>query len=413
MKLSWRVGRRVAVVGAGPGGLSAALALTAKGYDVRIFERHQAPRPLGGAVLLSVPVLAMLRQYGVDLSNFGSYTSTHFRNQKGKLRAALPFNAKVEEQFGIKGWHYGVLRSSAFSDMLKLVPEGMIVGGYSLKSYDDSGKVIRLHFEDQETVDADMLIGADGVNSVVSKQAFGDPGLFHVGIRVWLAWCNHFEGVPANTGWISHSRQHQASFFPMLHDGKPGFEWWVVEPSSPTAPVPSDPKAHVTNIVSQFANPMPRFPAHTDFSSQMFRWEVYNRPSLKAWSKGRVVCLGDAVHPVSPYAAYGMGMAIEDGYFIAKYLDGRDLSDLSQLKGAFAEYEAQRVAYCNHHVELARRLGKLFHRLPAPLAVLRDLVYDNTKLLERTLSKDYLKTAEDFSIALTELHVKNVRDQAA
>lgn len=405
MGLSWRAGKRVAIVGAGPGGLSAALALNAKGYDVRIFERHQSPRPLGGAVLLSVPVLAILRQYGIDLSNFGSYTVTQFRNSKGKLRATLPFNPVVEKQFGINGWHYGVLRSSAFAHMLKLIPEGMIVGSHGFTSYDDKGDAVILHFENGETVEADMLIGADGVNSVVSRQAFGDPGLFHAGVRVWLAWCNHFEGIPANVGCISHSRTRQASFFPMLHDGKPGFEWWVVEASSPEAPVPSDPKAYITDIVSKFADPMPRFPGHTDFATQMFRWEVYNRPSLKSWSKGRVVCLGDAVHPVSPYAAYGMGMAIEDGYFLAKYLDGRDLADRSVLRSAFGAYEAQRVAYCNHHVEFARKLGKVFHHLPAPLAIVRDLVYDNTKLLEKNLSKDYLKTAEEFSMALTELHV--------
>jgi hypothetical protein len=67
---------------------------------------------------------------------------------------------------------------------------------------------------------------------------------------------------------------------------------------------------------------MPRFLEATDFKTQVCRWEVFNRPSMKRWSARRVVCVGDAVHPVSPYAAYGMGMAIEDGYFLARALDG-------------------------------------------------------------------------------------------
>lgn len=66
-ELSWRKGKRVAIIGAGPGGVSAALGLLRQGYDVRVFEKSAKPKPLGGAVLLSVPVLAVLRYYGVDL----------------------------------------------------------------------------------------------------------------------------------------------------------------------------------------------------------------------------------------------------------------------------------------------------------------------------------------------------------
>lgn len=108
---NWRAGKRVAVVGAGPGGVSAALALHKLGYDVRVFEKNPEPKPIGGAVLLAVPVLAVLRYYGVDMENFGSFTITEFRNNKDRLRARLSFNASVEKSFGIKGWHYGMLRS--------------------------------------------------------------------------------------------------------------------------------------------------------------------------------------------------------------------------------------------------------------------------------------------------------------
>ncbi|MDO6965092.1 FAD-dependent oxidoreductase [Rhizobium alvei] len=407
MNHSWRKGKRVAIVGAGPGGVSAALALIRSGFDVRIYERMPEPKPLGGAVLLSTPVLAILRHYGIDIHNFGSYTVTEFGNSKGKLRATLPFNREVERSFGIPGWHYGVLRASAFARMLELLPGGILEAGHSFASYSETESDIRIEFENHAPVEADILIGADGVHSKVSRQAFGDPELFHAGVRVWLAWCDYFDGLPPNTGRISHSRTYQASYFPMLHDGRPGFEWWVVEPSSDKAPVPADAKAHVSNIVRQFADPMSRFLDRTDFSTQMFRWEVYNRPSLKSWSSGRVVCLGDAVHPVSPYAAYGMGMAIEDGYFLAKFLANRDLSQTEQVSQAFRQYEMQRVDYCNHHVEFARTLGKVFHHLPAPLAFIRDLVYDHTPLLQKTLSKDYLADAEKASLALKELHVNS------
>ena len=83
-------GRRVAIVGAGPGGVSTALAMLQRGYEVQLFERHSEARPLGGAVLLSVPVLAVLRHYGISLDNFGSKTRVEIRNDRGKLRAERP-----------------------------------------------------------------------------------------------------------------------------------------------------------------------------------------------------------------------------------------------------------------------------------------------------------------------------------
>ncbi|OJJ65997.1 hypothetical protein ASPBRDRAFT_49339 [Aspergillus brasiliensis CBS 101740] len=404
---TWRPGKRVAIAGGGPGAISAALAFIKRGYDVRVFERQTECRALGGAVLLSIPVLAILRSYGISLENFGSYTSTYFRNKWGKERALLPFNAEVERRMGIKGWQYGVLRSSAFQKMLDLVPEGVIFCNHEVTGYEDVEGAIQVIFTDSgiEPVTADILIAADGIRSAVSRQAFGDPQLFHTGIRLWLAWCDHIPGIPPNTGVISHDWQYQASFFPMLHDGKPGFEWWVVEPGWEGMPLPEDPRAHVKKILQDWSDPMPQLVEATDFETQVYRWDIYNRPSMKKWSSGRIVGIGDAVHPVSPYAAYGMGMAIEDGYFLAKALEGVDLRDVKAVNAGFELFEEQRVDYVNHHMEFARFTSNMFHSLPWPLAKLRDLVFDYTPFLKGLLQKEYLKRAEDETMNLKEFHV--------
>lgn len=126
---------------------------------------------------------------------------------------------------------------------------------------------------------------------------------------------------------------------------------------------------------------------------------------MKKWSAGRVVFVGDAVHPVSPYAAYGMGMAIEDGYFLAKALDGVDLRGLQALKAGYEIYEKQRVDYVNHNMEFARFLSRLFHAVPRPLANIRDLIFDYTPLLRWYLGDGYLKKAEQETLGLKELRV--------
>lgn len=392
-------------MGGGPGAVSTALAFINRGFDVRVYERQTECKAIGGAVLLCIPVLAILRSYGMDLATVGDYTVTYFKNAHGDSRVKLPFNEEVNKRMNIKGWHYGVLRSSVFKKMLELLPEGCVYTSHEFKEYTEVNDEVRIEFANGNIVTSDIIIGADGVRSNVSRQAFGDPKLFHTGIRLWLAWCDHIPDIPPNYGYVSHDWQYQASFFPMVHEGKPGFEWWVVEPSWDDKPVPTDVKGHLTNILKDWAQPMPRFLDATNFDTQVYRWEIYNRPSMKKWSKGRVVCVGDAVHPVSPYAAYGMGMAVEDGYYLAKMLDGVDLRDKNAVTAGFELYEKQRVAYVNHNMVFARMLGRMFHSLPYPLARLRDLIFDYTPFLQRFLEKGYLEKAEVETMNLKELHV--------
>ena len=408
MSTQWRVGKRVAIIGAGPAGVSTALAFLKSGYDVKLFEKHPEPQPLGGGVLLNVPTLAVLRYYGVEVSErFGSKTEVEFHNNKGKIRAQLPFNEQVERAMGIPGWHYGILRKSAFGKMMELLPEECIIPDHPFCEFAEQDEEILIRFDNGNEVSADILVGADGIQSLVSRQAFGPADLFHIGLRVWLAWCEDFGGLDRSMGVISHSRTVQASYFPMLHDGKPGFEWWVVEPMKENSPRPENTEAYLRQLVKDFADPMPLFPDHTNFETQIFPWDIYNRSSLKQWSKGRIVCIGDAVHPVSPYAAYGMGMGIEDGYFLARKCAGCDLSNMSDVQSAFSSFEKIRVNYVNHQVEFARTLGRRFHLAPAPIAWLRDLVFDNTRLLEKFLKMDYLADQEEMTLQLKELHVSN------
>lgn len=391
--------RRVAIIGAGPGGLSAAIAFHRAGHEVRLFERQPEVKPLGGAVLLSLPVLSILRNYGVDIDNLGAFAITEFRDWQGRLRARLPFNSRAEAKAGLPGWHYGMLRSAAFARMLKVLPPAIIHANHRFTHFDERADGVTVHFADGQHWDADLLVGADGIRSEVAKQVFGDPKLFHCGIQVWLAWC-HCDGVPRDVGYISHSPTVQASYFPILHEGKPGFEWWIVEPWNEGQVFQGDVKSHLMKHLEGWVDPLPRLAAATDFERNVFRWDIYNRPPLSSWSRGRVSFVGDAVHPVSPYAAYGMGMAIEDGFWLSKSLANADLADGAALAQGLARYDTQRVPYTNKQATLARRLGHVFHRAPWPLRTLRDAVFNHTSFLENILVKDYLKDAEDQMIAL-------------
>ncbi|RKK70498.1 hypothetical protein BFJ69_g11760 [Fusarium oxysporum] len=144
---TWRPGKRVVIVGGGPGGVSTALAFLRRGYDVRIFE---------GGVLLCMPVLAILRSYGMGVAELGSYTVTYFKNSKGQERTNLILNPEIEKR-------------------------------KEFESYTERDDEVEVEFASSTTITADVVVEADGVRSGVSRQPFGDPGIFHVDIRVWLA----------------------------------------------------------------------------------------------------------------------------------------------------------------------------------------------------------------------------------
>lgn len=98
---------------------------------------------------------------------------------------------------------------------------------------------------------------------------------------------------------------------------------------------------------------------------------------------------------------------------MAKALAGRNLSEASGVAQAFGRYESERVAYVNYQVEFARKLGNQFHYAPAPLAVLRDFVFDNTGILQKMVARDYLTDAEKMSMQLKELHIAGTGPEPA
>ena len=139
-----------------------------------------------------------------------------------------------------------------------------------------------------------------------------------------------------------------------------------------------------TKMAEGFAFPLPQLVAATDPGS-LQRWPIRDRPPLEKWSKGRATLVGDAAHPTSPYAAYGAGMSIEDGYFLGRRIAGVDISDPVALSTALEEYEAPRRKHTAFQVDIAYKLGKIFHHIPAPVRPVRDLFFDHSPFLQKMI----------------------------
>ena len=142
--------------------------------------------------------------------------------------------------------------------------------------------------------------------------------------------------------------------------------------------------ATATTMATGFADPLPQLIAATD-PAHVQRWVLRDRKPMKQWSKGRATLVGDAAHPTSPYAAYGAGMATEDGYFLGRRLAGVDLSDHTAVRAALDAFETPRKPHTARQVQQAYLLGQVFHHAPAPLRPLRDILLDHTPFLQKVV----------------------------
>lgn len=386
-------GKRIAIIGAGPGGLAASVALSQAGFDVKVFEKSTTITPLGGAIILNATGIVILRKWGVDVNDIFAAREPQFRRYDGKIRVKFELDKSLLDKAGVTGWQSGMMRAELYERLLKVIPEGIIQTSHSYINHEETENGIKINFADGKSYEADLLIGADGINSEVRQQLWGHSDAKHLGIAVWLGWCE-LEGADRTNIIIQHNRKYQFGFAPLIYKGKNCYEWWFVEKCTETQEKPQDVMGYIRERVGHFADPSPKILDHTDPNHQLFRWVVKYRDPLKKWSKGRATIMGDAAHPTSPYAAYGAGMSIEDAFFLAKFLKGKDISNLETLQEALKRYETERLEFTNKTTSFARFLGRFYHGLPRPLAYLRDTFLDNSSIPGKGIAKGYTEEAQ-------------------
>lgn len=375
----------VVVLGGGPAGMACALGLHAVGQPVVILERYREARPAGNILNLWPPPLRALREMGVDMTGLGAPNHSTFQNVKGHVRADIRIPQHVIDEYG--GGFIGLLRPDLYRRMLAALPDGALRTAQEVTSIDDRGEQVRLTLRDGQAVSTPLLVGADGIDSMVRRHLWGDsPKRDH---RLHIIGGYTFDPVPEAL-WgelpLLHTATVQGTYSSIRSDGRDGYQWWVLEAWNPAVPEPADLLAHARKLASAFPGALPALVAATP-AAQVQRWPIRDRKPLKQWSKGRVTLAGDAAHATSPYAAYGAGMSISDGYFLGQRLAGVELADTAAVESALKAYESPRIPHTTAQVQQAFILGKVFHHAPAPLRPIRDFVLDHTPLLQKQVGE--------------------------
>jgi 2-polyprenyl-6-methoxyphenol hydroxylase-like FAD-dependent oxidoreductase len=376
---------RVAVIGGGPAGMATALSVNQAGHDVVLLERYPQARPAGNILNLWPPPIKALGLMGVDVQDLGAPCYSEFRRADGRTRARVQVPKKVVEEFG--GGFIGLLRPGLYKRLLAALPDGVLQTNRHVERFEQDKSSVRLHLADGEVLEVDVLVGADGIDSLVRRTLWGDSPKREHNLHIFGGF-TFADDLDAQPGLciVSHNRTVQGSWTAISHEGRRGFQWWVLSAHDARKDFDGDLHATATQMAADFASPLPQLVAATA-PADVQRWVLRDRKPLKQWSKGRATIVGDAAHPTSPYAAYGAGMATEDGFFLGRRLAGVDLRDFAAVRAALQEFEDPRKPHTASQVQQAYILGKVFHHAPAPLRPLRDLMLDRTPFLQKVVGE--------------------------
>ncbi len=343
--------------------MATALAVIKAGFRAKIYERYPYARPAGNILNLWPPPIHALASMGVDVKDIGAPCHGTFRNSKGHIRADVKMPKHIIDQYG--GGFVGLLRPDLYTRMLAAIPAGTIEFNHTVTEIQDHGSHVSLKFGDDKTVTAKVLIGADGIDSFVRAHLWGDTPKRNHDLHIIGGFT--FDGpaeAESNECVLMHDRYVQGTYSAIrsakgVWATSGGFSKRGRIPSLPPRATP------IMRSVWQSASKVrSRGLVAATAEANFQRWPIRDRVPLKKWSKGRISLAGDAAHATSPYAAYGAGMSICDGYFLGQCLHGVDLEDTRAVVKALEKYEAYQLDHTTNQVNQAYFLGRLFHHMP-------------------------------------------------
>jgi salicylate hydroxylase len=314
---------RIAIVGGGLAGLAAAQAVAAFGVAAEVFEAAPALGEIGAAVNISPQVVKALRAIGlgdrvdaVGTTSPGMYT----RNMQTGEFLELNDRRKATEKYGAP--YYTCHRADLLDVLASGLDRSALHLDHRLTGLTERNDGVRLAFANGTEVDADVVIGADGVRSVIRRSLYGDDNPTYTGQMVWRALLKGSDvpdAVMEPTGhiqWVGPGCHFLAY---KIRRGKlinivtqEDTDKWVEEGWSTRG----DPD----EMRLSFPNPEPRLEKLLSLVTVCSKWGLFTRPLTNNWGRGRIQLIGDAAHAMLPNAGQGACQAFEDAYVLARWL---------------------------------------------------------------------------------------------
>lgn len=359
--------KRAIIIGAGPAGLTTAIALRAAGFEAAVFERAEAVREVGSGLTIWPNAMKALDHIGAAEAVRAvcrPLDGIAIRSWRGETLSATP-GAVMERYCG--GPSAALHRSEFIAVLLKLVSADVVTLAARCTGFRSDESGVTALFADGREERADLLIGADGIRSVVAAQLFGATKLRYAGYPVWRG-ISDFE-LPSGAGMTTMGPGAQFGLFPMTNHRV----YWFATFSAPEGHASRGEHARV--LLEHFGGwhaPIKAVIQATD-ESAIIATDIYDRKPLHHWGRGRVTLVGDAAHPSTPNLGQGACQAIEDAVVL-----GACLSTHDDLPTALRAYEARRAPRANAMTIQARRMGQMGQWRFQPICWLRERMIKRT-----------------------------------
>jgi salicylate hydroxylase len=354
----------IVIIGGGIGGLSAAAVLLQRGHRVRVYEQAPALAEIGAGIQISANASRVLKRLGLEPALEAvavTPSAFHYRlYSTGDLLQQMPLGSSHERAFGAKYYHLhrADLHAALAAKVRELDPAAIVLNAAAI-GFTETRDSVTVRFADGSRASGEILVGADGIKSVVRAQILGATAAEFTGYVSWRAIVPRAR-LPADfmervcTNWVGPNahvivyylrRGELVNFVGLVEDDTWLDESWTVK--SPWAKLKSDFAPWHANV-QLLIDAMDR--------DQCYRWAMYNRPPVTGWSTARATLLGDAAHPTLPFMAQGAALAIEDGAILARALDAA-----ASTADALDLYQRSRFERTARVQRGSSDLGRLYH----------------------------------------------------
>jgi salicylate hydroxylase len=380
---------KIIIIGAGIGGLTAALALQQRGLEVVVCEQASELREVGAGVQLSPNGTRVLAALGL-LEALRAVSAEPAAKEirlwsTGDSWPLFDLGTASVAEYGFPYLmvHRGDLHALLAQAVRRASPDAIQLGA-RLVDIAEATDGVTVTLADGRHIAGALLIGADGVHSQVRALRFGAGQASFTGCSAWRGVVPAERLPPrlarqVGVNWVGPG--HHVVTYP-LRRGELINVVCVVE-SADWETESWTTRGSRDDCAADFAGWHQDVHILIDNIDVHYRWALLSRAPIERWHDGRTVLLGDACHPMLPFMAQGAVMAIEDGLVLARCLEAHP----NDPARAFAGYEAARVARANRCVRAAERNRQIFHdgRLAEPADAARYVAtqWNETAVRER------------------------------
>lgn len=351
---------KILIIGAGIGGSALALALEQQGIDYALYEQAAQFKEVGAGIQLSPNGVHILERLGLKdkLATFCTTPDAHRYSvwDTGETILTTPLMPKVLDAYGYSYYH------AHRADLIQILTESLNRDRLHLNStvtdFGQNEDGVWLQLANGEQVQGDVLIGADGVHSIVRESVFRPEPPRPSGYVTWRGVVDANEIKHLNIPVSAHvDMGPKLSFVYYYVSGAKRFNWLALGEANASLRESWSQTSSKQDVITAFDGWYDRPREVIEATPEIFVTALHDRDPLQSWVDGRIALMGDAAHAMLPYHAQGAVQSLEDAWVLARLLK----TSANSTNDTLQQYQTLRLTRANTMVQQSRNAERWYH----------------------------------------------------